>query len=71
MTKHSISEFLTGLSAPDMMAAYTDILLYGNAFAESIDGENKRRLPPSEWPAVIARHNARPIDDASPGGKLN
>lgn len=71
MTKHSIGEFLTGLSANDTIAVATDIMLYGNAFVESIDGDTKRRIPFSEWPAIILRHRARPIDDGTPGGKLN
>lgn len=71
MTKHSIEEFVTGLSPQEQNAVCSDILLYGNAFVESIDADTKRRVPVHEWPDIIARHGARPIEDGTPGGKLN
>lgn len=59
---NNIGEFLNGLSAVDTIAVAMDIALYGNAFTS-----DKKRIPPEEWPAIVERHNARPISDGVKG----
>jgi hypothetical protein len=57
----SVGEFLTGLSHADVMAVADDIKLYGNAFAETVNGK-KRRIPPREWEGIIVRHELKRHD---------
>lgn len=56
---YGLGEFLAGLSPEDTLAVGTDIHLYGNAFAETINGK-KRRIPLSEWPKIVPLKPVKP-----------